>query len=362
MSDLRTVAWELLIPFTREEEGLPPDAEWTSVTRIPRPPGTATPPAELIKTDAARAAEPERPLLHEAVFLNSKAWKFMESLPTTAEMKARFVREVELPPESMAIKMFFYRIRGDQEVRVRLWDWTKIKVRNLTDLDPSDLASQCVKLEASPEGCIAARPHFYTVRINETNKPLFTCGENPCGLEEGDLLILVGMHVASKQTPEWLWATFWWRGPDQERLSGTYWTCQDAQRPSSIAAVEPWKNYSMDTTASLQLLKPRPDPRTDEALCGYPPTLGDQLHVDPADQGYLATYNPFAEANFPNGLKANCVNCHARASTTATRDAKVPVFHDIYSPSLSDLEGTIRLDYLWSLRRRLDRTFWPPRG
>jgi hypothetical protein len=369
MKQIRTAAWKLLYPFTRRIEGLPSEPDWTSVTRIPPPPAK--------KGEGETSADKDRPVpsklglmppqvartpvdIYEAAFLNETAWKFARNLPTKEQLKQRFARDLELPPQSMTIKMFFYRVKPGEEADVRLWDWNKVRVSDLTYLDSSMLGTQCVMLEASLPRCIAARDHFYTVRVTKDNKSFFSCGARACAsdAQDGDLLIMIGMHIASKQTPEWLWATFWWRGADNANLSGHFWTCQNAQRPKSIATADRWKNYSMDATASFQLLKPEFDPKSKDARCGAPPPLGDKKTPDPKNQQYLATYNPFVEADFDNGLKSSCVNCHSRASTGRNLESP-PMLTDFESPHAQDFEWHVRLDYLWSLTRGIAPTSTP---
>ena len=384
MNELRHAAWDLLLPFTQHTEGLPTAPEWHSVTSIrPPPPPPAASSAGIEPLGAAGATKtaalepkfpqfalelpraaglaPGQPKVYEAAYVNSTVWNVIEHLETTDEQQRRHVRELELPPKAMAIKLFFYRVRKGEKTPVRLWDWAKVRVTKEADLDDSGMERRCVTADSSVPGCVAARDSFYTVLV--TDKLVFKCVPN-CenDLANGDLLILVGMHIASKQTPEWLWATFWWRGKDQETLSGEYWTCQTAQRPESITKTDRWNNYSMDATASFQLLKPAPKPGSKDALCGVPPTLGDTGDPRQADQSYLAAYNPFAEAGLVNGLKSNCVNCHSRATTSLRALPLPPGLEDTDSPYLKDFEGHIRLDYLWSLRRALRRTGWPPTG
>jgi hypothetical protein len=290
--------------------------------------------------------------------LNAAAWAFLDALPTTAQLQRDLVREIEFPRGSIATKMFFYRLAQGQRIRVRIWDWHNVRVTRQTNLDDSKLETQCVALSASP-GCIVANEHFYTVAVTETNRSIFSsCSACQNELDVGDVLILIALHVTSKQTPEWLWATYWWRGPDQEHLSGTYWTCQDAQRPEAIATAGVWKNYSMDATASFRLLKPKPESSAD-SNCGTPPQLGDEQLPDRAGQEYLATYNPLVEADFSNGLKSSCVNCHAKATTSQSPDRTVPFLDDTESPFVRSFEGHIRVDYSWAARRKLEWTLWP---
>jgi len=357
MAQMRATAWGLFVPFTKQAEGLPAEPDWMSVTDIPEP-QSAERSSMQFKLNLRPKGLIESHKLYEAAFLNRAAWDYTVRMPTTRELKQQFAREISLPPHSMAIKMFFYRVEPGERIDVRLWDWNGIKVSGAANLDASGLRTQCVRLQASP-GCIPARDSFYMVRVTKENLDVFTCGlDCVSDLQDGDELIMVGMHIASKQTPEWLWATFWWRGPDDENLSGDFWTCQDAQRPESIASIPRWRNYSMDVTASLNLLKPKLAPNDKDRKCGSPPVLGGTDRGPLANQEYLATYNPFVEADFTHGLKSSCVNCHARAST-AENNGEPPEFADITSPTAQDFEWHIRLDYLWSLTRRHDRTHRP---
>jgi hypothetical protein len=89
-------------------------------------------------------------------------------------------------------------------------------------------------------------------------------------------LLLVGVHVVTKETPDWVWATFWW----QPGLS-------DA--PPSVKGSK-WRHFQMDTTLSdVTPLEPPKDNRP--KIC----------------------FNPYLEAQFPNGIVSNCVECHERA-------------------------------------------------
>jgi hypothetical protein len=254
----------------------------------------------------------------------------------------------------MALKMFFYPIQKGGTVDVRIWDWSKMK-DGVTQLPRDELKTVCVEEKPmTASGCVDARTNFYNLTVDDP--AIFSCGETcPNRLKRGDLLLLVAMHVASKQTPEWLWATYWWRPADSE-THGDFWTCDDAQRTNSIGTpTRPWANYSMDVTQSFRMAKPKPSESNKPGACGLPGKIG-------RDEQYLAAYNPFVEASFSNGLKSSCIDCHSRASTSSA-----PVFRFVPEPdsvdshpALRDFEAHVRLDYIWSLWRSLKHTDWPP--
>jgi hypothetical protein len=357
MDELRRAAWSLLLPFTDRAEGLPDPAKWVPGRSIfsnqQAGPGGLPLEIDLIPPDPAVSVPPDR---FESTFFNKTAQRFIEGAAlnkksTTRQLQRQFLREVVFPPGSMAIKAFWYRIRPNEKIDVSLWDWRRLQQVEGTRLPPDTFEEQCVEISPSDAKCISAKDNFYTATVDD---PLLFCGPGCARPNRGDLMILVGLHIISKVTPEWLWATYWWRGPDQTDLHGDFWTCQWAQRPDAIGSkARQWLNYSMTATASFRGAAPLPL-TDDDKRCGYPGPIIDH-------QEYLATYNPFVEARFTNGLKSSCVNCHARADTNDENgEPAVPGPLDKTSPFLRSFEGHIRTDYLWSLRRGLEFTHWPP--
>ncbi len=363
LEKLRICAWRLLEPLTHKTSGFPDSAAWTRADEV-LPDADAQSrnglrPAEELR--AVRAAKPAtEPELYEMTFFNDTAARFIQTGPdrldrpaTTGALLAKNVREIQFPAGSAALKTFWYHVPKAQTVPVRVWDWAATKS---LQLDISSLTSQCVAdssataKNAAADGrtCVAAASAFYTIEIGD--KDLFRCARAQCPpLARGDLLILVGMHIASKQMPEWLWATWWWQGSSLQ--GGDAWTCGAAHRPSAVGKAGPWANYAMNVTASFRKEKPvlaRDNP------CGAPAVIegGQELR---------ATYNPFVEAREENGLKSSCVDCHSRASTKSANELAVPGIEETGGPLVSGFEGHIRLDYLWSLRRTLDKTRGLPR-
>jgi hypothetical protein len=179
---------------------------------------------------------------------------------------------------------------------------------------------------------------------------VFSCGDQCPQLKMGDTLLLVAMHIASKQlgAPDWLWATFWWR---KDAPSGQWWTCGDAQRSVIGSLPSQWRNYSMDVTKSFKQRKPRLDVSNP---CGAPSVINAREH----EEDY-SSYSPFVEARFENGLKSSCISCHARAGTNSSPIFSVPPPGSSNEATLKEFEGHIGLDYMWIVRRAgMRRTTW----
>jgi hypothetical protein len=105
----------------------------------------------------------------------------------------------------------------------------------------------------------------------------------------GDYLVLTGVHVTTKETPDWVWATFWWSTDPAKDPKA-------AGRPASIR--REWRNFVMDTTLSATT-------PTEE------------------DGGPKICFNPYLELNLPHdGDISNCLQCHSKAAY-ASPSAKV---------------------------------------
>jgi hypothetical protein len=102
--------------------------------------------------------------------------------------------------------------------------------------------------------------------------------------EPGDYLVLIAMHIITKEQPYWTFQSVWWHDqPDK----GPY----SLNRPANIPD-GPWKHYLLTSTY------------------GIPQLLGrggrsDKLPV---------VYNPYIELAADHPIATNCMNCHHRAS------------------------------------------------
>lgn len=133
--------------------------------------------------------------------------------------------------------------------------------------------------------------------------------------QAGDYLVLLGMHVTTKEIPDWIWATFWWHDRPE---TGPF----AAGRPATVTG--PWRNYLLDVAYSFDT------PRE-------------------ADGTANIAFNPYIEI-FPAGARSNCAACHQGAVWTPSgappflpvrrgrRAADDPLFRT----------GT-RLDFIWSI-------------
>jgi len=170
----------------------------------------------------------------------------------------------------------------------------------------------------------------------------------------GDHVILVGMHVTSRETKVWAWQTFWWSANADKPYT-----------PSSaeIAALRPTKyldaaasHYAM--AVAYQMVAPA-QPITGgksvgESVIAYNPHL--EAGFDPATFQIILPVNGTVYNKY--GVQTNCMTCHNlamynpktdyRANGGANRET--PYGSDYYM-SITDpvFKGSLKLDFAWSI-------------
>jgi hypothetical protein len=203
-----------------------------------------------------------------------------------------------------------------------LWEWGDINNFPYQAYESDWKRHVCVyrslPAQEDPACPAVAADQFYSLIVKDSAEfPCLNCKTKP---NPGDQVILIAMHITTKEVPDWVWATFWWRGLD--RTNGGEWYNDNAQRPDNLKGF--WTNYSMNTTLSLYNRDQSTETR-DSAM-----------------------FNPYIEGA-SEGTDSNCLRCHNQA-----RIAESPQFRR--ELELEFLEGTLRTDFLWSLAFKLKHT------
>jgi hypothetical protein len=384
MIELRTRAWKLLPLFGKQTEGRPEPANWTTVDAIFPPKAQASAKSALGKPASRRLKSKslmsrftfEEPVeleglpsnsttppqvVYESTFYNRKESDSIRTqrLNLRGAIDALLndeQRDIVFPKGSVALKTFWYVL--DDHTSVALWDWNKIPRDD--KLASIQFDSVCVRLYPAPgSGCLDAKRYFYTLTKDASMK--FAPQPNVPDVPNGQTLILVALHIVSKQMPDWLWATFWWRGDGALATHGQSWTCADAQRDAikqdlaKMPAV--WQYYSMDVDASFKIAKPLVNPAEG---CGSPGKIG-------INEERIAVYSPFVEALMNNGRKSSCIGCHALANTGLACDFPTVPDLGFGDPKLllPTFEMHLRTDYMWKVANNMGHSMfpgtpWPP--
>ena len=156
-------------------------------------------------------------------------------------------------------------------------------------------------------------------------------------VDDGDVYVLVGLHIITKELPEWTWSTFWWspRPNDGPFAKG---------RPSASFLNGVWRNYVMDTTLSM-------DTPSEPAAQSGQTDAADDCASGTGRQFARACFNPYLEGrNLNEANLSNCMNCHVHATyppmSTDFRGTVERGYIDANAPCFKD---RVRLDYIWSL-------------
>ena len=362
---MRTLGWSLLWGIIQSPPGCPDDPlwrTWPSVERIlsanSRPERIAPLQLELQFPEKIRAkgTPPQLPSL-STVHMNAPAAKHIRNLlfkDPRAMQQALLAgrRDIpEFPGGSVTIKTFWRRVPSKPGGRLRLPIWTTQDERNAdgTRHSPDNWIS-CVNVTVNPPGrpvadapCIETPGRivrgpfyrytdFYHVRVTNADLAqlarLLPASERT-DLDVGDVLVLIGLHIAAKQMPDWVWTTYWWK-PVQLQEPADH-----AQRPPVLVRRSPWNNYAMNISLSMN----------------YPTDENGQRP---------AVFNPYVEGpNINNGTSSNCMTCHSGAAFP--ENPPIPGRNEVFKNKKSDtrpgppsnaFELHIRTDYVWSFQFR----------
>ncbi|MBQ4820307.1 hypothetical protein [Aquimarina sp. MMG016] len=174
----------------------------------------------------------------------------------------------------------------------------------------------------------------------------------------GDYAILVGMHVATRETTRWTWQTFWWSANDSDPCFPSNPKIASA-RPSELKGAS--RHYAMSVAYSM--VNPA-QPYTGGKSIGEP----------------IYSFNPFLEAPFDSkvlsnggsdnyakindngtiitnkvGTRTNCMSCHAHANYYNAKIGGKPAqkfgylgdtYIDMKAPYF---DGVVKLDFAYSI-------------
>lgn len=142
--------------------------------------------------------------------------------------------------------------------------------------------------------------------------------------QQGDALVLIAMHIMTKEQPDWTFQSVWWN--DMPGTGNPYAADRPALSPSQ--APGPWRNYLMASTYGI-----------------------------PASPGYWpVAFNPYIELAADHPIQTNCMNCHKRAAWPADGaeylEPNGPTALQIFGLDNSVLAKKVQVDSLWSVSDR----------
>jgi hypothetical protein len=181
---------------------------------------------------------------------------------------------------------------------------------------------------------------FYNIPVTDQNieeiRQAAEVGVPP--VYEGCVLILVALHVITKEISDWTWTTFWWSvEPDQPPYA--------TGRLGTEFIPSPWRNYVMDTTLSM-------------ATPWEKNPLGTSVRGTACQQSANAKkdaprakicFNPYLERML-NASSSNCMNCHRQATFhRLDPDPTASAQRGYLGADAACFDDRLKVDYLWSL-------------
>lgn len=165
---------------------------------------------------------------------------------------------------------------------------------------------------------------------------------------EGDLAILIAMHVATKETANWTWQSFYWDPqPNNPMFPGS-----NLSKPTQIKGAP--AHYSA-TTAYAMLAPNQPvtggsnNPKL-RAVIGYNPYLEADFNA-----ATFQTPNAY-NASFKYGMQTNCMSCHALAIYAPNNAFNYSTDQYIDMGDTALFNNTVQLDFAWSIAVNMIKT------
>lgn len=247
------------------------------------------------------------------LYLRSTLDQLNADFPASTEPADRDIADFKA--EAVTLKVVWQLVKKDGITPLPIWDFDANP--NSVNANPESTWKRAVGVDPSRETIppdevqnnrhIVPVSAFYHVKLTQQQ------AQSIGGASAGDFMVLVGMHVTTKEIDDWVWATFWWHDrPD----SGPF----AMGRIDKVKDV--WRNYLMDVAYDMD---------TPREFDGTP----------------NACMNPWLEAGFMNGLQSNCMTCHQR-SVWPRVDFR-PITRGAMDPNDDFFKDKLQLDFLWSI-------------
>jgi hypothetical protein len=215
------------------------------------------------------------------------------------------------------------------------------------------------------KGCQEATPattydidDFIHFKVTETDAHYLAdlTGEPEGALKVGDTIILVAMHVGTREIKRWTWQTFWWT-PDPAAPHAPSSRDIALARPDQMQS--PASHYAM--AIGYQMLDPVQPLTGGENYGNLVPVYNPYLEAG-FDPGVFAVSRPVVTLDeglvaTRYGVETNCQTCHGLASYDPASlraetqfDPEKPYGANFYLPIDDPIfDGTLKLDFAWSI-------------
>ena len=173
--------------------------------------------------------------------------------------------------------------------------------------------------------------------------------------QAGDYLVLVAMHIMTKEQPDWTFQSLWY-SPDADKSDSCRY-CKS--RPTNLSD-KTFRHYLLTTTYGTTQGQGHQN--------YYAPP-----NTQPGAEIWPVAYNPYIELAASHPITTNCMNCHhraawppiasqtkpdeGRASTYLQETPQNPNALEVFQENAPIFNGLLTVDSMWAVS---DRGGYPP--
>lgn len=162
---------------------------------------------------------------------------------------------------------------------------------------------------------------------------------------KGDIVLLLAMHVTTKEISNWTWQSYFWSyNPDEPFLPSAKFAADLRPKQLSNAA----GHYAVTTTYAM--VWPN-QPLTGGTNVGVSPIIGFNPYLEagfgPNVFGFENKLNP----KFQYGVQTNCMSCHALATASGNLGYTTDQYIDMNDKKFIN---DVQLDFAWSIQGNIN--------
>ncbi|MFK7784138.1 MAG: hypothetical protein AB8B56_03420 [Crocinitomicaceae bacterium] len=173
-------------------------------------------------------------------------------------------------------------------------------------------------------------------------------GTGQLTLEEGDLAVLVAMHVATKEMSNWTWQTFFWTtNPSSPDFPSS--SAEAALMPSDLTGAA--SHYAVSSSYAMVWPNQPVTGGTNEGVTAH---VGYNPYLEAGLSGPFGNENKLNSA-YQYGMQSNCMSCHAQAATNDTAGFFGYTADQYIDMSDTMFNGWVQLDFAWSIQGNINK-------
>ncbi|MFT6814892.1 MAG: hypothetical protein ACJAZ3_000788 [Sphingobacteriales bacterium] len=274
------------------------------------------------------------------------------------------------PANTITIKPVFKLLptsNGQTLFKIASWNGTIQELRAYPESAWSTSVTVDITNINREEGSIFGINNFIHYKLNDEdayffNKEFSENEQNKFNAKAGDIAILVGMHVSTREITNWTWQTFWWT-PDANNPPSPSSKAIAKMRPKELKGAP--EHYAM--AVAYYMVNPN-EPYDGTNVLGranyaFNPYLeaGFGPNVFDKSLSYISTSTTQKLPTYA-GVRTNCMSCHRMASVDPNSLYKVnnsntPYVGNAYiSHSDTIFKNQLLTDFAWSVQANVDTT------